>query len=65
MEKKAERLKLAGWSKCVNENNVTLVFYGEICALPKLSKILLGEGFESALTERFCQDDVEEYFGYQ
>ena len=28
-------------------------------------KILLGEGFDSALTERFCQDDVEEYFGYQ
>ena len=28
-------------------------------------KILLGEGIESALTERFCQDDVEEYFGYQ
>ena len=24
-----------------------------------------GEGFEFVLTERFCQDDVEEYFGYQ
>ena len=27
--------------------------------------ILLSEGFENALTERFCQNDVEEYFGYQ
>jgi hypothetical protein len=26
---------------------------------------LLSEGFEFVLTERFCQDDVEEYFGYQ
>jgi hypothetical protein len=31
----------------------------------RLTKFLLGEGFESVLTERFCQDDVEEYFGYQ
>jgi hypothetical protein len=30
-----------------------------------LTKFFLGEGFESVLTERFCQDDVEEYFGYQ
>ena len=29
------------------------------------SNFLLGEGFEGGLTERFCQDDVEEYFGYQ
>ena len=26
---------------------------------------MLNEGFEFVLTERFCQDDVEEYFGYQ
>ena len=30
-----------------------------------LTKFLLSEGFEFVLTERFCQDDVEEYFGYQ
>ena len=30
-----------------------------------LTKFLLGEGFEFVLTERFCQDDLEEYFGYQ
>ena len=29
-----------------------------------VTKFLLGEGFEFVLTERFCQDDVEEYFGY-
>lgn len=28
-------------------------------------KFLLDEGFEYVLTERFCQDVVEEYFGYQ
>ena len=26
---------------------------------------MLSEGFDFVLTERFCQDDVEEYFGYQ
>ena len=26
---------------------------------------LLGEGMEYVLTERFCQDPVEEYFGHQ
>ncbi len=31
----------------------------------QLTKFLLSEGFECVLTERFCQDDVEEYFGYQ
>lgn len=31
----------------------------------QLTKFLLGEGFQAVLTERFCQDDVEEYFGYQ
>ena len=31
----------------------------------QLTKFLLSEGFEGVLTERFCQDDVEEYFGYQ
>ena len=30
-----------------------------------ITKFLLSEGFEFVLTERFCQDDVEEYFGYQ
>ena len=30
-----------------------------------LTRFLLNEGFEFVLTERFCQDDVEEYFGYQ
>ena len=29
------------------------------------TRFLLSEGFELVLTERFCQDDVEEYFGYQ
>ena len=29
------------------------------------TKFLLSEGFEFVLTERFCQDDVKEYFGYQ
>ena len=29
------------------------------------TKFLLSEGFEFVLTERFCQDDVEEYFGFQ
>lgn len=28
-------------------------------------KFLLNEGVEFVLTERFCQDDVEEYFGFQ
>ena len=37
MRKKAERLKLSGWSKSVNDNNETLVFWDEICAIPKLS----------------------------
>ena len=35
--KKAERLKLTGWSKTVNETNVTLVFWNKTFALPKLS----------------------------
>ena len=30
-----------------------------------ITKFLLSKGFEFVLTERFCQDDVEEYFGYQ
>ena len=28
-------------------------------------RFLLKEGFKFILTERFCQDVVEEYFGYQ
>ena len=31
----------------------------------QVTKFLLGEGCEGILTERFCQDDLEEYFGYQ
>ena len=31
----------------------------------QLTRFLLSEGLEGVLTERFCQDDVEEYFGYQ
>jgi acylphosphatase len=37
LKKKAERLKLTGWSKSVNDNNVTLVFWDKICAIPELS----------------------------
>lgn len=29
------------------------------------TKFLLGEGIEFVLTERFCQDPIEEYFGNQ
>ena len=29
-----------------------------------VTQFLLSEGFEFVLTERFCQDDVEEYFGF-
>ena len=28
-------------------------------------RLLLHEGFEYVLTKRFCQDVLEEYFGYQ
>ena len=31
----------------------------------EVTKFLLGEGVEFVLTERFCQDTVEEYFGNQ
>lgn len=31
----------------------------------QLTRFLLGEGFERVLTKTFCQDDLEEYFGYQ
>ena len=30
-----------------------------------LTEFLLGEGLVGVLTERFCQDDLKEYFGYQ
>ena len=30
-----------------------------------VTKFLLSKGFEFVLTARFCQDVVEEYFGYQ
>lgn len=30
-----------------------------------ITKFLLSEWFEFVLIEKFCQDDVEEYFGYQ
>ncbi|XP_028394454.1 uncharacterized protein LOC114518646 [Dendronephthya gigantea] len=36
-----------------------------IKSVVQVTKFLLGEGCESVLTERFCQDDIEEYFGYQ
>lgn len=36
-----------------------------VTSVISLTKFLLGEGFEFVLTERFCQDDLEEYFGYQ
>ena len=35
-----------------------------VTSVIQLTKFLLGEGFESVLTERFCQDDVGEYFGH-
>ena len=31
----------------------------------EVTKFLLGKGMEFVLTERFCQDRVEEYFGNQ
>ena len=34
-------------------------------SLIQVTKFLLSEGFEFVLTERFCQGDLEEYFGYQ
>ena len=34
-----------------------------IKSVVQVTKFLVGEGCEGALTERFCQDDVEEYFG--
>ena len=34
-------------------------------SLIQVTKFLLSEGFEFVLTEKFYQDDVEEYFGYQ
>ena len=36
-----------------------------IKSVVQVTKFLLDEGCEGVLTERFCQDDVEEYFGYQ
>lgn len=46
----------------------TQTFYGlkmTVASAIAVTKFLLGEGFEFVLTERFCQDDVEEYFGFQ
>ena len=34
-------------------------------SLIEVCKFLLNEGFEYVLTERFCQDSLEEYFGHQ
>ena len=31
----------------------------------KVIQFLLAEGLKCVLTERFCQDDMEEYFGFQ
>ena len=36
-----------------------------IYSMVEVVKFLLQEGFEKVLTERFCQDPVEEYFGNQ
>ena len=36
-----------------------------VSSVIEVTKFFLNEGFEFVLTERFCQDDVEEYFGYQ
>ncbi len=35
-KKKVEKLKLTGWTRSVNENNVTFVLWDEIFAVPKL-----------------------------
>ena len=32
-------------------------------AIVEVTKFLLSEGVEFVLTERFCQDEIEEYFG--
>ena len=34
-------------------------------AIVEVTKFLLSEGVEFVLTERFCQDEIEEYFGNQ
>ena len=34
-------------------------------AIVEVTKFLLSEGVEFVLTERFCQDEIEEYFGSQ
>ena len=34
-------------------------------SITEATKFLLSEGMEYVLTERFCQDPVEEYFGNQ
>ena len=36
-----------------------------VSSLIGVVKYLLEQGFEFVLTERFCQNDLEEYFGYQ
>ena len=36
-----------------------------ITSVVQVTKFLLGEGCEGVLTERFCQDDIKEYFCYQ
>ncbi|PFX13698.1 TNF receptor-associated factor 6 [Stylophora pistillata] len=40
-------------------------FYISVHSAVEETKFLLQEGFEFALTERFCQDPLEEYFGGQ
>ena len=36
-----------------------------VTSLVEVTKFLLAQGFEFVLSERFCQDDLEEYFGFQ
>ena len=36
-----------------------------IASLPECVRFLLAEGFDYVLSEKFCQDPVEEYFGGQ
>ena len=41
------------------------VFQITIKSMIEVVKFLLAEGLQCVLTERFCQDDLEEYFGFQ
>ena len=72
---------LQSWKKSINErpgdfkptqrNNMFLLlptFEGlnmSICALKEVVPFLLDRGFDYVLSEKFCQDDIENYFGRQ